>query len=101
MGGTNPQSMRYVIMLKVPMHPSLLELHAVTVLHTPYGDEGQLHLKVRVMCGPKEVVADVLVDNGAQVSFVQNGLFPDTCFMSSNRPVRLKVANGVIMGGNP
>ena len=51
------------------------------------------------MCGRKEVIADVLVDTGAQVSLLRNGLFPDTCLKSSDRPVRLKAANGGIMGG--
>ena len=51
------------------------------------------------MCGRKEVIADVLVDTRAQVSLVRNGLFPDTCLKSSDRPVRLKVANGWIIGG--
>ena len=54
--------------LEVLMHPSVLELHAVRVVRTPHGDERQLHLKVRVMCAEKEVIADVLVDTGAQVS---------------------------------
>ena len=85
--------------LEVLIHPSVLELHAMTVVRTPHGDERQLHLKVRVMCGRKEVVADVLVDTGVEVSLVRNGLFPDTCLKSSDRPVRLKVANGGIMGG--
>ena len=51
--------------LEVLMHPSVLELHAVRVVHTPNGDERQVHLKVRVRCGKKEVIADVLVDTGA------------------------------------
>ena len=55
------------------MHLSVLELHAVRVVHTPHGDEQQLHLKVRVRCAKKEVIADVLVDTGAQVSFVGIG----------------------------
>ena len=84
--------------LEVLMHPCILELHAVRVVRTPHSDERQLHLKVRVMCHEEEVVVDVLVDTGAQVSFVRNGLFPDTCLKSSDRPVRLKVANGGIMG---
>ena len=33
------------------MHPDVLKLHAVRVVHTPHGDERQLHLKVRVRCG--------------------------------------------------
>ena len=37
--------------LEVLMHPDVLELHAVKVVHTPQGDERQLHLKVRVRCG--------------------------------------------------
>ena len=51
------------------------------------------------MCGQKGVIADVLVETGAQVRLVRNGLFPDTCSKSSYRPVRLKVAKGGIMGG--
>ena len=85
--------------LEVLMHPSVLELHAMRVVRTPHGDERQWHLKVRVMCGWKEVIADVLVDNGAQVSLVRNGLFPDTCLKISDQPVRLKVVKGGIMGG--
>ena len=53
---------------QVLMHPSLLELHVVRVVCTPHGDERQLHLKVRVMCGRKEVIADVLVETRAQES---------------------------------
>ena len=85
--------------LKVLMHPSVLELHAVRVVHTPHGDERQLHLKVRVRCGKKEVIADVLVDTGAKVSLVRKGLFSEEFLKPSRRPVRLKVANGEIMGG--
>ena len=61
--------------LEVLMHPSILELHAVRVVHTPHGDERQLHLKLQVRCGRKEVIADVLVDTGAQVSLVWKGFF--------------------------
>ena len=57
--------------LEVLMHPDVLELHAVRVVHTPHGDERQLHLKVRVRCGQEELVVDVLVDTGAQVSLVR------------------------------
>ena len=85
--------------LEVLMHPSVLELHAVRVVHTPHGDEQQLHSKVRVRCGKKEVIADALVDTGAQVSLVQKGLFSKEFLKPSQRPVRLKVANGEIMGG--
>ena len=63
--------------LEVLMHPNVLELHAVRVLHTPQGDERQLHLKVRVRCGQEELVVDVLVDTGAQVSLVGTGLFKE------------------------
>ena len=31
--------------VEVLMHPDVLELHAVRVVHTPHGDERQLHLK--------------------------------------------------------
>ena len=80
--------------VEVLMHPSVLELHAVRVIRTPHEDERQLHVKVWVMCGRKEVIAEVLVDTGAQVTLGRNGLFPDTCLKTSDRPVRLKAANG-------
>ena len=60
--------------LEVLMHPDVLELHAVRVVHTPHGDERQLHLKVRVRCRQEELVVDVLVDTGAQVSLVRRGV---------------------------
>ena len=41
----------------------------------PHGDERQLHLKVRVRCGQEELMVDILVDTGAQVSLVRRGLF--------------------------
>ena len=85
--------------LEVLMHPSVLELHAVRVVHTPHGDERQLHLKVRGRCGKKEVIADVLGDTGAQVSSVWKGLFSEGFLKPSRRPVRLKVVNGEFMGG--
>ena len=85
--------------LEVLMHPDVLELHAVRVVHTPHGDERQLHLKVRVRCGQEELVVDVLSDTGAQVSLVRRGLFKEESLQPSRRPVRLKVANGEIMGG--
>ena len=85
--------------LEVLMHPDVLELHAVRVVHTPHGDERQLHLKVRVRCGRDEKVVDVLVDTGAQVSLVRRGLFKEELLQPSRRPVRLKVVNGEIMGG--
>ena len=37
--------------LKVLMHPDVLELHAVGVVHTLQDHERQLHLKVRARCG--------------------------------------------------
>ena len=85
--------------LEVLMHPDVLELHAGRVVHTPHGDERQLHLKVRVRCGQEELVVDVLVDTGAQVTLVRRGLFEEESLQPSRRPVRLKVANGEIMGG--
>ena len=39
---------------KLLKHPSVLDLHAVRVVHTPDGDERQLHLKVQVRCGKKK-----------------------------------------------
>ena len=81
------------------MHPDVLELHAVRVVHTPHGDERQLHLKVRVRCGREELVVDVLVHTGAQVSLVRRGLFKEESLQPSRGPVRVKVANGEIMGG--
>ena len=85
--------------LEVLMHPDVLELHAVRVVHTPQGEERQLHLKVRVRCGQEELVVDVLMDTGAQVSLVRRGLFKEESLQPSRRPVRLKVANGETMGG--
>ena len=85
--------------LEVMMHPDGLELHAVRVVHTPQGDERQLHLKVCVRCGQEELVVDVLLDTGAQVSLVRRGFFREESLQPSRRPVRLKVANGGIMGG--
>ena len=85
--------------IEVLVHPSVLELHALRVVDTPHGEERQLHLKVRVRCGKKEVIADVLVDTGCQVSLVWKGLFSDEISKPSRRPVRLKVANGKTMDG--
>ena len=42
---------------------------------------------------------DVLVDTGAQVSLVWRGLFKEESLQPSRRPVRMKMANGEIMGG--
>ena len=81
------------------MHPDLLELHAVGVVHTPHGDERQLHLKVRVRCGQEELVVDVLVDTVAQVSLVRRGLFKEESLQPSRSLIRPQVANGEIMGG--
>ena len=81
------------------MHPDVLELHAVRVVHTPHGNERQLHLKVRVRCGREELVVDVLVDTDAQVSLVQRRLFKEESLQPSQKPVRLKLANGEIMVG--
>ena len=39
------------------------------------------------------------MDTGAQVSLVRRGLFKEESLQPSRRPVRLKVANGEIMGG--
>ena len=85
--------------LEVLMHLDVLELHALRVVHTPQGAERQLHMKVRVRCGQEELVVDVLVDTGAQVSLVRRGLFKEEFLQPSRRPVRLEVANGEIMGG--
>ena len=85
--------------LEVLMHLDVLELHAVGVVHTEQADERQLHLKVRVRCGQEELVVDVLVDTGAQVSLVRRGLFKEKSLQPSHRPVRLNVAHGEIMGG--
>ena len=80
--------------LEVLMHPDVLELHAMRVIHTPQGDKRQLHLKVRVRCRQEESVVDVLVDTGSQVSLVRRGLFKEESLQPSRRPVRLKVAKG-------
>ena len=44
------------------------------------------------------MIADVLVETGAQVSLVWKGLFSQEFLKPSRRPVRLKVANGKIVG---
>ena len=75
--------------------PEILSLHAVRRV----GRERQLHLKVRALCGEVEMVFDVLVDTGAQVSLVKARLLPPECLIDSRRPVRLKVANGQYMMG--
>ena len=85
--------------LEILMHPDVLELHAVRVVHTPHGDDRQLHLKVPVRCRQEELVVDALVDTGAQVSLVRRGLFKEESLQPSRRLVRPKVANGEIMGG--
>ena len=85
--------------LEVIMQPSILDLHAVRVVHTAHGLERQLHLEVRVWCGKKEVIAEVLVHTGAQVSLVRKGLFSEEFLTPSRRPVCLKVADGEIMAG--
>ena len=59
--------------LEVLMHPDVLELHAMRIVHTLQGDERQLHLKVRVQCGQEELVVDVLVVTGAKVSWSGEG----------------------------
>ena len=86
--------------LEVLMHPGVLGSHAVRVVHTPHRDERQLHLKVQVRYGKKEVIADVLVDTGAQVGLIRKGLFSEEFLKPSKKPLRLKVANGKIMDGS-
>ena len=44
---------------------------------------------------------DALVDTGAEVSLVRTGLFKEEFLQPSRRRVRLKVANGEIMGVAP
>ena len=50
--------------LEVLVHPDVLELQAVRVVHTPQGDERQLHLKVRVRCGQEKLVVVIFVGYG-------------------------------------
>ena len=68
--------------LKVLMHPDVLELHAVRLIHTPQGDERQLHLKVCVRCGQEGLVVDVLVDTDMMDWMCVNGRFKNRCFTS-------------------
>ena len=60
----------------------------------------QLHLKICALCGEVERVFNVLVDTGAQVSLVKASLLLPDCLTTSQRPVRLKVANGQYMVGD-
>ena len=50
-------------------------------------------------CGKKEVIADVWVNTGAQVSLVRKGFFSDEILKPSRRPARLKGGNGKILCG--
>ena len=45
------------------------------------------------------MIADVLVDTGAQLRLVPKGLFSEKFLKPSRRPVRLKVVDGEIIGG--
>ena len=63
------------------------------------GQELQLHLRVRDLCGEVEKVFDVSVDAGDEVSLVHAALLPTECLATSRRPVRHKVANGPYMVG--
>ena len=55
-------------------------------------------VQMRVRCGMWKLIAHVLVDTGAQVSLVRKGSFSKDVLNPSRRPLRLKVANGKIMG---
>ena len=68
--------------LEVLMHPDVLELHAVRVIHTPQGDERQLHLKVRVRCGQEVLGVDLLVDTDMMEWMCVNSRFQDCRFSS-------------------
>ena len=56
-------------------------------------------MKARVSTGGREQVLDVLVNTGAQISLVKTSLLPRDSVRPSQRPVRLKVANGQYMSG--
>ena len=75
--------------------PEIMSLHPIRRV----GRERQLHLKLRALCGEVEKVFDVLVDTRAQVSLFKAGLLPLECLTTSQRPVRLKIANGQYMVG--
>ena len=77
----------------------VIELYAVRVVCTPRGLERHLHLKVRLRSGKNGVMTDVLVDTGAQVSVVQQGVCPEECVGADAQPVRLQGAIGKTMGG--
>ena len=80
-------------LIELLKRPEILSLHAVRRV----GRERQDHLKIGSVCGELERVFKVLVDTGAQVSLVKAGL--RECLTASQRPVRLKVANGQYMLG--
>ena len=75
--------------------PEILSIYAVC----RFGRERQLHLKICALCGEVELVFNMLVDTGAQVSLVKAGLLPPECLTASQRPIRLEVANGKYMVG--
>ena len=60
---------------------------------------GSCTLRSAAVCWEVRKVFYVLVDTGAQVSLVKAGLLPPKCLTDSQRPVRLKVANGQYMVG--
>ena len=93
--------------MKAPNHDlhqsliGLLERLEIPSLHTMrrVRRERQLHLKIRALGGEVERVFNVLVDTGAQVSNVKAGPLLPECLTTSQRPLRLKVANGQYMVG--
>ena len=68
--------------LEVLMHPDVLEVHAVRVIHTPQGDKRQLHSRLGVRCGQEELVVDVLVDTVMMEWMCVNSRFQGRRFTS-------------------
>ena len=85
----------YRPLVELPRTPEILGLHVVRQI----GREKQLHVKVRVSTGGRELVLGVLVDTAGEVSLVKTGLLPRESLRPSQRPVRLKVATGQYMSG--
>ena len=81
--------------MELPRRPEILVLHVVRLI----GRQKQLHLKVTVCIGGRQLVLDLLVNMGAQVSLITTGLLPRESLPLSQRPMRLKVADEQRMSG--
>ena len=59
----------------------------------------QLLLTIHITIGDVRRTAKALIDTGAQVSIVRQGLLPDECFRAARKPLLLKTASGELLPG--